>query len=39
MIQLEYVWLDGKNTIRSKTKVVCNLNNITLENLPIWNYD
>lgn len=39
MIQLEYVWLDGKNTIRSKTKVIQNVNNISLTDVSIWNYD
>ena len=34
MIPIEYVWLDGKNNIRSKTKVIKNNTYI-----PKWNYD
>lgn len=41
---LEYVWLDGKNECRSKTKV-CNIkkgekiDNLELKDVPKWNYD
>ncbi len=39
-MQLEYVWLDGKNTIRSKTKVIRYPGpDIQLSDVPIWNYD
>lgn len=40
---LEYVWIDGQNNLRSKTKVdnnlfiTANLNN--LSSIPIWNFD
>ena len=34
---VEYIWLDGDNNPRSKTKVVTNKEE--LQNLPIWNYD
>ena len=35
---LEYIWLDGNNNCRSKTKVT-HLENIDLKNIPEWNYD
>lgn len=41
---LEYVWLDGKDGCRSKTKV-CHIettnktDNLTLKDVPKWNYD
>ena len=35
---LEYIWLDANNNCRSKTKVI-NINELTLENIPKWNYD
>ncbi len=38
MITLEYVWIDGKNGIRSKTKVT-NTNISNIKDVPIWNYD
>lgn len=38
MQQIEYLWLDGKNTIRSKTKVT-DLNYNTINEVPNWNYD
>ena len=34
---VEYVWLGGKNELRSKTKVTSG--DISLENLSKWNYD
>ena len=35
---LEYVWIDGKNNVRSKTRVMRGrINNI--QEAPIWNYD
>jgi len=36
MIIAEYIWLDGSNDLRSKTKVLPKHN---ISNLPIWNYD
>ena len=35
---LEYVWLDGNNCLRSKTKVLDNEVN-SVDELPIWNFD
>ena len=35
---VEYIWLDSNNNPRSKTRVI-NEETITLEQLPIWNYD
>lgn len=37
-MQLEYVWFDGKNNIRSKTKIIED-KYINVSNLPLWNYD
>mgnify|MGYP001255828671 CR=1 FL=1 len=35
----EYIWIDGYNNLRSKTKVIkCN-HTLTLDELPHWNYD
>jgi glutamine synthetase len=35
---LEYVWIDGKNNVRSKTRVMRGrITNI--EEAPNWNYD
>jgi glutamine synthetase len=34
MIPVEYVWLDGNNKLRSKTKIIHKD-----ENPPVWNYD
>lgn len=46
MIQIEYVWLDGKKTVRSKTKVMGRNENWSEcymptdpEDIPDWNYD
>jgi glutamine synthetase len=37
---IEYVWIGGNQELRSKTKVIDNNNNnITLDDLPEWNYD
>jgi glutamine synthetase len=38
-MQLEYVWVDGKNEIRTKTKVIGSFPNIKLSDIPNWNYD
>lgn len=39
-IFVEYVWLGGNSELRSKTKVINHSsNNITLQDLPNWNYD
>ncbi len=41
MIQIEYVWLDGKNTIRSKMKVMKKSSSVIMNlfTTPKWNYD
>lgn len=42
MITLEYIWIDGKGELRSKTKVLKALGvteEITIEIVPEWNYD
>lgn len=43
MICLEYVWLDGKNTIRSKVKIINGSpdsnRKLTISDVPVWNYD
>jgi glutamine synthetase len=41
MIKLEYIWLDGSNPqkLRSKTKVVETLTGTRPENFPIWSFD
>lgn len=37
---VEYVWIDGNNELRSKTKVISNPYDIKSANdLPIWNFD
>ena len=36
---LEYVWIGGKNEIRSKTKIFPSFLHFSLEHIPIWNYD
>jgi glutamine synthetase len=35
---IEYVWLDGDNNPRSKTRVL-NSDSVVLSDIPIWNYD
>lgn len=37
----EYVWIDGTNSIRSKAKTLSydSTSEITLDKLPIWNFD
>jgi glutamine synthetase len=35
---LEYVWYDAKQNFRSKRKII-NLDNLTMNNIPEWNYD
>lgn len=35
---IEYVWIDGKNNTRSKTRVLTK-NDIKLSDIPEWNYD
>ena len=35
---IEYIWIDGKQNLRCKTKVM-NKNITTLDDLPQWNYD
>jgi glutamine synthetase len=36
---LEYIWIGGKNEIRSKTKVIPNFLPFNIELIPDWNYD
>jgi glutamine synthetase len=38
---VEYLWLGGKNELRSKTRVLRNVNfeNMELKDIPKWNYD
>jgi glutamine synthetase len=36
---LEYVWIDGHGSLRSKTRCIKLEGNITLEMIPSWNYD
>lgn len=41
-VKLEYIWLDGckpVQSLRSKTKVVKSLNNMSLEDTVMWNFD
>ena len=35
---LEYVWIDGKNNLRSKTRVI-RAHVTNLDEVPVWNYD
>ena len=35
---VEYVWLDGKNNFRKKTKII-ESDNLSFNDLPSWNYD
>ena len=35
---LEYIWTGGNGRLRSKNKVI-ELDTISLENIPEWNYD
>lgn len=35
---LEYIWIDGSNNLRSKTKITQDWDK-TLEDIPLWNYD
>ena len=37
----EYVWIGGTNELRSKTRIIHldDANQISLRNIPIWNYD
>lgn len=35
----EYIWIDADGGYRSKTKVIHGNTNVTLEDLPDWNYD
>jgi glutamine synthetase len=43
-ICLEYVWIDGNETLRSKNRIINKqsnfyLNNLNLKKLPLWNFD
>tara|TARA_Y100001938_G_scaffold136900_1_gene200418 strand:- start:44 stop:1066 length:1023 start_codon:yes stop_codon:yes gene_type:complete len=39
--KIEYVWLDGykEQNLRSKIKVLDNINRLTLEDIPEWSFD
>ena len=37
-VMVEYVWIDGDLTCRSKTRTL-NANKVSLDQLPLWNYD
>lgn len=36
---VEYIWLDGNNNFRGKTRVIEIVNDITIDDIPEWNYD
>ena len=36
---IEYVWIGGNNELRSKTKVIDLIPNLSLNQIPEWNYD
>lgn len=36
---LEYIWIGGKNEIRSKTKVIYHFLPFDINSIPEWNYD
>ena len=38
---LEYIWIDGNNTLRSKNRIISFPagHSISIANLPIWNFD
>ena len=40
-VQLEYVWLGGNGELRCKSKTIdlCKTKEVTLEVVPVWNYD
>jgi glutamine synthetase len=40
-IVAEYIWLDGANNFRSKSRTlrIRNATEVEIDNLPIWNYD
>ena len=40
-VTVEYIWLGGHGEIRSKTRVLNNINNrqVELKDIPEWNYD
>jgi glutamine synthetase len=41
MTVIEYIWLGGNNELRSKTRVLDNVNiaTISIKDIPDWNYD
>ena len=39
MKKVEYIWLDAKNNLRSKTKIFPDETPLGLVELPTWNYD
>ena len=40
MLPIEYIWLDGNNQLRSKTRVLMNTpKEVSIKDIPEWNYD
>jgi glutamine synthetase len=40
MLPIEYIWLDGNNMFRSKTRVLMNTpKEVSIKDIPEWNYD
>ena len=39
IIVCEYIWLDGRGGLRSKTRVLTATNVKNVGDLPVWNYD
>lgn len=37
--QIEYIWIGGNKELRSKSKTIYSNKKITLEDLPLWNFD
>ncbi len=35
----EYIWIDADGDLRSKTRIFYDTDNVSLSNLPIWNFD
>jgi len=36
---LEYIWIDGSNTVRSKNRIIDISHDICIDCIPIWNFD
>lgn len=35
----EYIWIDADGDLRSKTRIFYDTDNVSISNLPIWNFD